>query len=69
MDSTPNTDDKLTSLLGLIERYGEPIRVGHIPETSRLTPDEEKELAEKFLEALQAMRSDAYGLLPAGPKP
>ncbi|RGE46656.1 DUF935 family protein [Comamonas testosteroni] len=57
-------------LLGLIERYGEPIRVGNMPdpETSRLTPDEEEQLAKVLLEALQSLGSDAYGLLPAGAK-
>ncbi|WP_312587224.1 phage portal protein family protein [Comamonas terrigena] len=65
------TSPAVTSLLlGLIERYGEPIRVGHMPdpETSRLTPDEEKLLSEVMLQALQSLGSDAYGLLPAGAK-
>jgi len=60
----------VSMLLGLIERFGEPIRVGSMPdpETSRLTPDEEEQLARVLLEALQSLGSDAYGLLPAGAK-
>lgn len=60
----------VSMLLGLIERYGEPIRVGHMPdpETSRLTPDEEEQLSRVMLEALISLGSDAYGLLPPGAK-
>lgn len=56
--------------LGLVERYGEPIRVGTMPdpETSRLTPDEEEQLASVMVEALQSLGADAWGLLPPGAK-
>lgn len=56
--------------LGLVERYGEPIRVGTMPdpEVSRLTPDEEEQLAAVMVEALQSLGSDAWGLLPPGAK-
>lgn len=56
--------------LGLVERYGEPIRVGTMPdsETTFLTPEEEEALAGAMVNALENLGADAWGLLPPGAK-